>query len=78
MIRPSEIVRAAEDGFIGCYVLARGIVHGLKRDVFVEYNARQLVAQQRQAAVMTPQQRQERAADMVAVLKRADELLRKE
>ena len=74
MIRPSEIVRAAEDGFIGCYVLARGVIHGLKRDVLIEYNARQLARVKR----LSPEQRAEMAVDMALALKRADEILRKE
>jgi hypothetical protein len=78
MIRPSEIIRAAEDGFIGCAVLVRGVIHGLKRDVLIEYNVRQMVREHKREQRMTAEQRMEAAADMAIVLKRADELLRKE
>lgn len=77
VIRISDIVRSAEDGFIGATQLIRATAHGLARDVRIEYAARQLAKEHRRALNANAQQLAERAEDMRSILRRADELITK-
>lgn len=88
VVRPSNIVRGAENVVIGTGKLiargATGTVHGAKRAVRVtqvEFKARQIEKAQRAIAEevealrsMSPEDRRELAAMQTAVLARAEEL----
>jgi hypothetical protein len=76
--RISDVVRSAEDGFVGAVQLIRATTHGLARDVRIEFAARQLAKEHKRALKADARELAERAEDMRSILRRVDELIAKE
>ena len=75
-IRPSSIVAAIEDGFIGTGQLIAGVTKATVRGARVEYRARTLAAANLLADKVNAAESDEALADLESIRLRTDELIK--